>query len=41
MAQILHMEEQGFHFRGDEVSQGGPVKVAILMSATAVAKSIP
>lgn len=36
MAQIRHIEEQGSHFGGEEVRQG-----AILLSATAVAKSTP
>lgn len=41
MAQIRHIEEQGFHFGGEEVRRVSPVKVAILLSATAVAKSAP
>ena len=41
MAQIRHIEEQSFHFGGEKVRQGAPVKVAILLSATAVAKSTP
>ncbi|OUF18552.1 hypothetical protein AZ039_004490 [Enterobacter kobei] len=41
MAKIRHIEEQGFHFGGEEERQGAPVKVAILLSETAVAKSTP
>lgn len=41
MAQVRHIEEQGFHFGGEEVRRGATVKVAILLSATAVAKSTP
>ncbi len=41
MAQIRHIEEQSFHFGCEEVRQGAPVKVAILLSATAAAKSTP
>lgn len=41
MAQIRHIEEKAFHFGSKEVRRGAPVKVAILLSATAVAKLTP